>query len=312
MELNLDSSKLDINENLPFYINDYDETKKTASFICLRLIGNLTYKNIISADFSHSEKQLKDQFESIANDLQDLSYLIKSSNLIISRNHANNHDDKSMGHCLQIYNNYHKKEGNVRNESIKAKLLEFIPVELLKPASTKSDNRHENYSPIFTNHKGICRLETFFIPIDCLVLVETSTDIRNLHEIITEKVCSYVQAISHCYLSYYQNELNFRAQAFHFLVDNYIITCVYPSNKQDDELVTLRKSIHRLLDISEAKPLLRRIDSFQFNQQQLQQSHELSKYLQNPHLSAKPPMFQMEHSHLSREIIFTFITCKTT
>ena len=43
----LDISKSDLlNENLPFYINDYEELQ--SNFVCLRLIGNLSYSNVIS------------------------------------------------------------------------------------------------------------------------------------------------------------------------------------------------------------------------------------------------------------------------
>lgn len=51
----------------------------------------------------------------------------------------------------------------------------------------------------------------------------------------------------------------------------------------------MRKNIHRLLDLPLEKPLLRRIDTFQFSQSQDKQdaADRFSKYLQNPHLSAK-------------------------
>ena len=71
---------------------------------------------------------------------------------------------------------------------------------------------------------------------------------------------------------------------------NLIITCIYPSNQNDESLSSLRKNVHRLLDLSMERPLLRRIDSFQFMQSldKPDVSIQFSKYLQNPHLSAKP------------------------
>jgi hypothetical protein len=52
----------------------------------------------------------------------------------------------------------------------------------------------------------------------------------------------------------------------------------------------MRKNIHRLLDLTLEKPLLRRIDAFQFSQSLDNQdsASQFSKYLQNPHISAKP------------------------
>ena len=118
----LDTSKLDSNENLPFYLNDFDE--QIGNFICLRLVGNLIYKNIISADFSHTEQQLNDQFDSISNDLQEHCYLIKSSNLMLfKRDHKNSSLDKNSQNCSEIYKNFHKKDYDTENRSIRTKLL---------------------------------------------------------------------------------------------------------------------------------------------------------------------------------------------
>ena len=104
----LDTSKSELNENLPFYINDYDE--QNLNFICLRLFGNLTYNSIISADYSHTEQQLNDQFERISNDLQNFSFLIKSSNLILSsKENKKIILAKTVKNCSDIYQNYHKK-----------------------------------------------------------------------------------------------------------------------------------------------------------------------------------------------------------
>ncbi len=93
----------------------------------------------------------------------------------------------------------------------------------------------------------------------------------------------------------FKNENNFQAQAFHFLVDNQnssslIITCIYPNNQNDESLSNMRKNVHRLLDLTLEKPLLRKIDAFQFAQSLDSQdsASQFSKYLQNPHLSAKP------------------------
>lgn len=47
---NLDTSKSEITTNLSFYLNDYEEQQ--VNFICLRLIGNLNYNNIISGKFN--------------------------------------------------------------------------------------------------------------------------------------------------------------------------------------------------------------------------------------------------------------------
>ena len=45
----LDTSKTEfLNQNLPFYINDYEELP--SNFVCLKLNGNLIYNNIISGD----------------------------------------------------------------------------------------------------------------------------------------------------------------------------------------------------------------------------------------------------------------------
>jgi hypothetical protein len=122
---NLDTSKSDLNENLPFYLNDYDE--QSGNFLCLRLLGNLKYKNIISADFSHTEQQISDQFDTISNDLLDHCYLIKSSNLMLSnKDRENVHIKKNSQTCNDIYKNYHKKENDTENKSIKSNLLVIL------------------------------------------------------------------------------------------------------------------------------------------------------------------------------------------
>ena len=122
---NLDTSKSDLNENLPFYLNDYDE--QSGNFLCLRLLGNLKYKNIISADFSHTEQQISDQFDTISNDLLDHCYLIKSSNLMLSnKDRENVHIKKNLQTCNDIYKNYHKKENDTENKSIKSNLLVIL------------------------------------------------------------------------------------------------------------------------------------------------------------------------------------------
>ncbi len=40
-------------------------------------------------------------------------------------------------------------------------LKKFVPVELLKPVAAK-ENKNENYSPIFTNHKGEYLLISYY------------------------------------------------------------------------------------------------------------------------------------------------------
>lgn len=125
---NLDTSKTDLNESFPFYLNDYDE--QSGNFICLRLMGNLKYKNIISADFSHTEQQISDQFDAISNDLLEHCYLIKSSNLMLSNKDQKNVSlEKTSQLCSDIYKNYHKKEIDSENKSIKSKLL--VKINLL-------------------------------------------------------------------------------------------------------------------------------------------------------------------------------------
>jgi hypothetical protein len=54
-------------------------------------------------------------------------------------------------------------------------------------------------------------------------------------------------------------------------------------------LVQLRKDIHRILDLPTDRPLIRRVDAFQFAQDSaVENENKYSKYLQNPHTSAKP------------------------
>ncbi len=131
----LDSSTT-VNQNLPFYLNDYDEQQ--GNFICFRLKGTLNYSNIISgnnnyfyyyhiifviiivimvkfllrkkADFSQTERQLNDQFENISNDLQKLSFYVKSSNLILSNLPQIKSLNPQVNDISQIYENYFKKQ----------------------------------------------------------------------------------------------------------------------------------------------------------------------------------------------------------
>ncbi len=113
-------------------------------------------------------------------------------------------------------------------------------------------------------HKGICKLQAFDIPIDCLVLVSPRTSVKNLYDIISEKLNLYLQAVKQCYLNYFQvsfdsfsfpsqfksilivyiikNETNFKAEVYHFLLyvpllsANMILTTVYPNNHNEDQL----------------------------------------------------------------------------
>jgi hypothetical protein len=65
-----------------------------------------------------------------------------------------------------------------------------------------------------------------------------------------------------------------------------IVTCVYPSNQTEDQLIPLRKLIHQALDLPDKRPLIRRNDAFQFNKIDTA-NDECEKYLKNPHTSVK-------------------------
>ena len=78
-----------------------------------------------------------------------------------------------------------------------------IPVDLLKVV-TITDEKNEYYSPMFTNHKGVCKLQSLDIPIDCLVLINPNTNVSNLHDIISEKLNLYLQTVKQCYINYFQ------------------------------------------------------------------------------------------------------------
>lgn len=288
-----DTSKL--NQNLPFYLNDYDETQK--NFVCFRITGTLDYSNIISADFSHTEQQLIDQFERISNDLQSSYFFLKAANLILAADKNIKSAVNVVENCSQLFEVYHKKPQN-ESDVIKSNLNNYIPIEILRKA-TLSGNKNELYSPLFTNHKGICRLQNFTIPIDCLVLADPKTKISSLYEIVIEKLILHLQAVKQCYLSYYQNENDFVAQTYHFRIENQksalIITCIYPSTQNDESLVILRKEIHRILDLPSDRPLIRRRDAFQFSTTSSGKDADLNdeqqlrkKYLVNAHLSAEP------------------------
>jgi len=230
--------------------------------------------------------------------LQQISFLIKSSNLILShQNKINLLSCKAHKNCSEIYKNYFNQEYDPKKSSVKSNLTKYVPVELLKEV-TAPVNEKKNFSPLFTNHKGICRLESFIIPIDCLVLVDSNSNLSNLYEIMLEKLNLHLQAIKQCYVAHYQNENVFKPETYHFLVENtnlnqsnLILTCVYPSNKSDENLVALRKEIHTSLELPMDRPLLRRIDEFRF-QAELEANDISSKYLVNPHLSAKPSGLQ--------------------
>ena len=78
-----------------------------------------------------------------------------------------------------------------------------MPVDLVKRVTVDA-GASETFSPVFTNHKGVCRLQTFDMPIDCLVLVEATSRVDNLYEIVLEKLNMHLQAIKQCYIDYYQ------------------------------------------------------------------------------------------------------------
>lgn len=109
-----------------------------------------------------------------------------------------------------------------------------------------------------------------------------------------EKLNLHLQAIKQCFFAHFQNENYFKPETYHFLVQNsnspgLILTCIYPSNKTDDNLVSFRKDIHKTLELPLDRPLLRRIDEFKFQSD----NNDLTlKYLQNPHINAKPSGLQ--------------------
>ncbi len=80
----------------------------------------------------------------------------------------------------------------------------FISVDLLKARTLDESKMITHYSPQFLNHKGICRCQTFKIPLDCLIFVNASTNLNNLYELIVDKVNLHLQAVKQCYLTYYQ------------------------------------------------------------------------------------------------------------
>ena len=143
---------------------------------------------------------------------------------------------------------------------------------MLKMVSIPGE-KNDQYSPVFTNHKGICRLQPYHIPIDCLVFVNPNLKLDRLNEILFEKLSLHLQTIKQCFITYFQvrgnwelgilsliflslilfnsilslkNESNFEPQTYHYLIgnqsstsssnSNLIITCVYPSNHTDDQL----------------------------------------------------------------------------
>lgn len=112
----------------------------------------------------------------------------------------------------EIYENYHNSSKS--EISVRENLIKFIPVELIKPA-TVAEDKNENFSPVFTNHKGVCQLQTTLIPIDCLVLVDLETKFENLYEILLEKLNLHFQAIKQCYLKYYQVIYSKKSFKFH-------------------------------------------------------------------------------------------------
>lgn len=129
----------------------------------------------------------------------------------------------------------------------------------------------------------------FVIPIDCLVLVNSTTKISNLYELMLDKLNLHLQTIKQCFLAHYQNENYFKPETYHYFIENnsanLILTCIYPSSKSDDKLVNLRREILTSLDLPTDRPLIRRIDEFKFD---LPSTDEPDKYLVNPHMSAKP------------------------
>jgi hypothetical protein len=254
--------------------------------------------SLFIADFSQNEFQLSDQFEQYSNDLQNLGFFIRTCNLILSNADLKSFNQKTRT-ILDIYDAEHSAANSTT--SVSSRLQKFIPVELLKKVSA-SNEASENYSPLFTNHKGVCHLQNTFIPIDCLVLVDSNTKLDNLFDILLEKLNLHFQAIKQCYLKYYQKEDNFVPETYHYCIDNQInsntsnliVTCIYPSNLADDALVNLRQEIHKILELPLDRALIRRIDSFEFSPDTsaLSNTDLAVRYLQNPHTSAKPSNVQ--------------------
>lgn len=106
-------------QDLPFYLHDYEEQK--CRFVTFRLQGNLSYSDIISADFSQNERQLSDQFENISNELQKLNFLVRSSSLILSNSGIKSFN-ASVKTTSDIYEAYHQQSA-AEDASLKSKLI---------------------------------------------------------------------------------------------------------------------------------------------------------------------------------------------
>lgn len=79
----------------------------------------------ISADFSHTEQQLIDQFERISNDLQSSYFFLKAANLILASDKNIKSAVNVVENCSQLFEVYHKKPQN-ESDAIKANLNVLI------------------------------------------------------------------------------------------------------------------------------------------------------------------------------------------
>ena len=108
-----------VNDNLPFYINDHEELG--SDFVCLRVAANLSFSNIISADFSQNEQQLNEQFERIGNDLQsNMCFYIRSSNVMLAPANAAIKVHNNVVTCGDLLKNEHPTAASEHKSSSSA------------------------------------------------------------------------------------------------------------------------------------------------------------------------------------------------
>ncbi|RNA29814.1 ufm1-specific protease 2 [Brachionus plicatilis] len=256
--------------NLPISFTKFDEPSEN---ICFRIKGTLNKQTDLI-----QKGALDDLFDRILDNLDGFKFVIKNLNLVLSS------ENSKFSNCFQLLQEFVKCE-EIQMNSLADSLMNCVLVDLFESKSISE--KENNYSPYFTNHKGVCSFRVFNIPIDCIVFVKTEASIRSLETIIYQRLRQQISAIKNCYKKFFQNENDFVAQTFHYLISNQnlCLTCIYPSTVMEDSLAVLRNEIHSLFNLSLNQPVVRRENALVFNQKN--KDLKYSKYLKNTHLSAK-------------------------
>lgn len=263
-----------------YYLN---QIKSNEEGVCFRVIGKIKVNRIVvSSDSKEDDEQIiiNEEFDKIINnDLDKYYFYLNNYNLILSPTTTTT----SGSTCGEWFNKQKQKQNNVEEM-----IRNYETIEIIKSVTINSSNE-SLIAPIFKNHKGISILNIYELPIDILIICENKLKLNEIYFLIFEKLKLQIETIKQCYLTFYKNEKQFLPQPFHYYQNNweFILTIVWPNNKDDSQLKIVRENIHKTLNLPLTKPFFRRLDSFKFTIEKEEINSVGDGNLLNPHLEIK-------------------------